>query len=415
MTTVRDVAEIRKNVQQVAEQAHALAVEREREGLPLGSLVDDLVATGIGAVRVPVRFGGADGTVADLAGLLVLVATAESNLAQVIRGHLGFVEFLLQREDDPVAESLLARAGAGEFFGPAASSPAAGTRPAREQTAHDPAHPVGQTLLDGVHLHDDGRGLRLSGVKYYSTGSLYADWINVLVPVEDSLAEVVIARDAPGVSVVDDWSGFGQRFTASGTVRFDAVEVPAGHVLPHDDPDLGDYLGAFYQFVHSATQAGIVDRAATDIAELVRGRGRSYPTAPTPEPRHDPQVLAVVGEIASRAFAARAAVDAVARSIDGYLSVRGPERRPALDRAILDSSAAQVHNSRLAGEAGWLIFDAASASALDVGKALDRHWRNARTVSSHNPSIYKARIIGDHAVNQASPRLQPTTPSGVAT
>jgi hypothetical protein len=38
-----------------------------------------------------------------------------------------------------------------------------------------------------------------------------------------------------------------------------------------------------------------------------------------------------------------------------------------------------------------------------VGKSLDRHWRNARTVSSHNPVIYKARIVGDWAINGTEP------------
>ena len=48
-------------------------------------------------------------------------------------------------------------------------------------------------------------------------------------------------------------------------------------------------------------------------------------------------------------------------------------------------------------------FNALSASATGVGKALDRHWRNARTVSSHNPLIYKARIIGDWEINGTEP------------
>ena len=34
---------------------------------------------------------------------------------------------------------------------------------------------------------------------------------------------------------------------------------------------------------------------------------------------------------------------------------------------------------------------------------LDRHWRNARTVASHNPVAFKARIVGDAVVNDAEP------------
>ncbi|MBF4588268.1 hypothetical protein [Curtobacterium sp. VKM Ac-2887] len=117
-----------------------------------------------------------------------------------------------------------------------------------------------------------------------------------------------------------------------------------GYVLPYDVSRLAEYLGAFYQFVHSATQAGILRRASADLAEVVRQRRRTYPLAADPDPRRDPQVLEVVGEVASAAFGALANVEAVAR-------------------------------------------------------ALDRHWRTARTVASHNPVVYKAHPIGDHAVN----------------
>ncbi|SHF69347.1 Acyl-CoA dehydrogenase [Jatrophihabitans endophyticus] len=407
------LTEVQAAVRAFAQRARTDAVAREREhgaGDPVvaevfAELVADLLATGIGRVRVPRRFGGAEGHVADLGALLVEVATADSNLAQIVRGHLGFVEFLLQRGDDPVTAELLTAAGRGEFFGPAASSPGA----AAAQRAGDgpPA------LTDGVWLHDEGAGLRLSGVKYYTTGSLFADWINVLVPDGDGFVEVVVRRHDPGVTVVDDWSGFGQRLTASGTARFDAVPVRADLVLPHTDPALPEFLGAFYQFVHSATQAGITRRAADDLAALVKGRRRSYPLAAAPEPRHDPQVLAVVGEVASRALTTRATVLALGAALDAYLAAVGESRDAALERAVVESAATQVVNSRLAGEAGWLLFDAGSAGALDTALALDRHWRNARTVSSHNPSIYKARLVGEYLVNGTLSSTRPAPPARV--
>lgn len=40
-----------------------------------------------------------------------------------------------------------------------------------------------------------------------------------------------IERGTPGLRIVDDWSGFGQRTTASGTVLLDNVPVDAGLVV----------------------------------------------------------------------------------------------------------------------------------------------------------------------------------------
>jgi hypothetical protein len=51
-------------------------------------------------------------------------------------------------------------------------------------------------------------------------------------------------------------------------------------------------------------------------------------------------------------------------------------------------------------------FDALAASATSTAKNLDRHWRNARTAGNHNPWVYKARLVGDQAVNGvALPRV----------
>ena len=38
-----------------------------------------------------------------------------------------------------------------------------------------------------------------------------------------------------------------------------------------------------------------------------------------------------------------------------------------------------------------------AASATLRPQGLDRFWRNARTLASHNPRIYKDRIVGDFA------------------
>jgi hypothetical protein len=50
-----------------------------------------------------------------------------------------------------------------------------------------------------------------------------------------------------------------------------------------------------------------------------------------------------------------------------------------------------------------LLFDALGSSATKRGLNLDRYWRNARTISSHNPRIYRDRIVGDFAVNGTAP------------
>ncbi|WP_433435039.1 acyl-CoA dehydrogenase family protein [Nonomuraea sp. CA-141351] len=372
-------------IRAVIESLHDGAAGRDRDReLPVDEL-QELVRAGIGALRVPEEHGGSGLPVSVLAEILIELAAADSNLAQILRGHLGLVELLRLWPAGAGRDRLLRSAAAGEFFGPAGA----------ERTGADL-----RTL--SARLDADGDALFLSGEKYYTTGSLFADRLNVLVPYRDGYASAVVPRNAPGVSVIDDWDGFGQRLTASGTATFERVPVDPELLFPHDDPAANDYVDAFYQFVHSATQAGIVQRLADDLSALVRERKRSYPLASTQTPSADPQVLALVGQVHSHAFAARAAVLSLAGGLGGWADAEARDRA-ALDRAVVQSAAAQVLNTRLAGEASWTFFDAASASAVKGSLNLDRHWRNARTISSHNPAIYKAALIGEYAVNGTLP------------
>jgi alkylation response protein AidB-like acyl-CoA dehydrogenase len=71
--------------------------------------------------------------------------------------------------------------------------------------------------------------------------------------------------------------------------------------------------------------------------------------------------------------------------------------------AELDAARAQVIAGEWVQRAAGELFNALGASDTRTGKALDRHWRNARTLSSHNPVIYKARNIGDWEINRHTP------------
>ena len=49
------------------------------------------------------------------------------------------------------------------------------------------------------------------------------------------------------------------------------------------------------------------------------------------------------------------------------------------------------------------IFGGASATARVHN--FDRHWRNLRTIFSHNPLLHKARVIGDYEINGVTTHL----------
>ncbi|BBN55436.1 hypothetical protein TRE132_35610 [Pseudomonas chlororaphis subsp. aurantiaca] len=156
-----------------------------------------------------------------------------------------------------------------------------------------------------------------------------------------------------------------------------------------------------------ATLAGIGRAAVRDVAHEVRNRKRIYSHGNAPRVSEDAQVQQVVGEISALVYAAEAsAVRAAEPAQQAYLARfagNDEAERAANVAAEIQSATAQVVVTELIQRATSELFNALGASDIRQGKALDRHWRNARTVSSHNPVIYKARIVGDWAINGSEP------------
>ena len=209
----------------------------------------------------------------------------------------------------------------------------------------------------------------------------------------------------PGIVQSDDWDGFGQRTTGSGTSRFIDAEVEAENII--DFATRFKYQTAFYQLVLLATLAGIGRAALRDVALQVRERKRIYSHGNAAHVSQDAQVQQVVGEIAALVYAAEAtalhAAQPAQRAYEARFGGDGALEHAANVAAEIQSAKAQVVVSQLIQRATSELFNALGASDVRQGKALDRHWRNARTVSSHNPLIYKARIVGDWLINGTEP------------
>ncbi len=135
---------------------------------------------------------------------------------------------------------------------------------------------------------------------------------------------------------------------------------------------------------------------------LLSTRTRTFSFAAAEKPTEDPQLLQVVGELSSRAFAAKAIVLAAAKELDEAIETadKGIISYKASHQASLRAAQAKVVVDKLALEASTLLFEVGGASATRKTAQLDRHWRNIRTISSHNPTVYKARAIGNYEVNE---------------
>ncbi|KAF1044117.1 MAG: Dibenzothiophene desulfurization enzyme C [Herbaspirillum frisingense] len=362
----------------------AIARETERR-LPFEE-VRQLKESGFTALRVPVEHGGAGVSLEEYFYLLIRLGEAESNLPQILRVNAGFTELLHERKDDADTRRWLKVIGGGQTFGAAASERTGATG-------------------NSVVLEKDGAGqLRLNGEKYYSTGTLYADWILARAHDHESDLNVIVPADAAGVERVDDWDGFGQRLTGSGTTRFHNVLVQPDQVLDRyhvSQPRRNTIITSFYQTFHLAALSGIARAVLHDAVEFTRPRTRTFGVPGNSSPRKNPLVHRVVGRLASLAWSAEQLTLSVARQQDALNAARRDGTATTEDYNALDIQTFEAQQIVIGQvlEATTLLFEVGGASATSQTRLLDRHWRNARTLASHNPAIQREAAIGNFHLN----------------
>lgn len=367
--------------------------EREQNRILAFDQINWLKETGFTRLRLPQEQGGFDATIPELFALLIELAEADANIPQALRVHFGFVEDLLVSNNPSLKQTWLPRIAQGAVIGSAWSE--GGKESLYQFSTHLSVNEQGQTVLNGQ--------------KFYTTGSLYADWIDVgITDLEGNSASILVPRHAKGVEVLDDWNGFGQVLTASGTTHFDNVVVDAAEVIP--DEVRFKYSAAFYQLVQLAIISGLARAATYEVSQEVLKRKRNYTHANANYVRHDPQVLQVVGQIRGAAYTTAAIIEknaeALQRAFDAALQQNESYEADQNAIAELEIAQSQTIITNLVLNASTIIFDALGASATDKNLALDRFWRNVRTLASHNPRIYKDRIVGDFSVNGTLPPYQ---------
>jgi alkylation response protein AidB-like acyl-CoA dehydrogenase len=365
------------------------ANERDRDRvLPFDAL--SLVRESkLGALRLPTEQGGGGASLVQLFETVISLAEVDPNVTHIIRNHFAFVEKALRATKGDPYRTWLPRVAEGTLIGGVFSE-------------------LGNVQAGaGKHettLKVDGSSYIVNGTKYYSTGALYADYVAINLATEDGApATAIVPANREGLHLDDDWDGIGQRLTGTGTTRLVDLRVQPDEVIFHASHagHLAPFQATFPQLYLTAIIAGILRAVTNDAKALLRRRGRNYYHATTEHPVQDPILHLLLGQIASTAYAAEAIVLNAAAALDEAAnSAAGGSADPALaEKASLRAAKAKIVVDDLALRAAAQIFDVGGASAAKASLQLDRHWRNIRTLASHNPDAYKARVIGDHELN----------------
>lgn len=361
------------------------AAERDRERLLPHAELELFSRSGLWGISVPKHLGGAGVSSVTLAKVIARISQADSSLGQIPQNHFYALEVLRLNGSVEQQQRLYAKVLAGQRFGNALAE--LGTKTALDRTT--------KLLRDGEHYRIEGR-------KFYATGALYAQRIPTLAVDDQGVGHLAfVSRHAPGLEIIDDWSGFGQRTTGSGSVVLQQVPVAAEDVVPFQASfERPTSLGPFAQLLHAAIDVGIARAAYEDTLSFVRSSSRPWIDAGVDKASDDPLTLKAIGRLAIHLHAAEALLERAGEFVDQAQTEPSVENVAAASIAVAEARAISTEVSLAASSK---LLELAGSRATLAEHNLDRHWRNARTHTLHDPVRWKYHAVGNYYLNDELP------------
>jgi SfnB family sulfur acquisition oxidoreductase len=367
------------------------AVRRDAERIAPIAEVEAFSNSGLWGMTVPTAYGGAAVTNVTLAEVISTISAADPSIGQIPQNHLYMIEALRLDGTEEQKRYFFDLALRGFRFGNAFSE--VGTKNVLDVQTRIVADPAGD-------------GFRITGKKFYSSGALLAHWIPVVALDEHEHVVVgFVERSDPGLTLIDDWTSFGQRTTCSGTTILDNAHVQAGHVVEHwlafERPTT---MGPVAQIIQAAVDTGIAVAALADTVTYLRQSSRPWIDSNVEKATDDPLTLFRLGEVQIRVHAAEAILLRAAQLLDAAQA--DPTTKSVADAAIAVAESKAVSEDAAIFAADRLHELAGTRSTLGA-YGLDRHWRNARTHTLHDPSRWKYHAIGNYLLNGTPPPRHP--------
>ena len=390
-------AHIIKSDEEAIQVAHQLAAvfakeaaqrDRNRQ-LPIKE-VETYSQSGLWAITVPKSYGGAEVSYQTLSEIIKIISAADPSLGQLPQNHFVIVEHLVLDATESQKKFFFDLVLKGARFGNAFSEK--GSRTVAEFA---------------TKIVADGEDYLVNGTKFFATGALLAHWIPIVTVNDAGLPYLALVKQGTlGLTVINDWSSFGQRTTASGTVVIDNVRVPAEHVVPifqaFARPTVG---GPVSQFIQAAVDAGIAIAAINETIKYVRESARPWIDAKDIQrASDDPYTIQQLGDLKLRLHAAEALLDRAAQKISLAAANSNEASVAAASIAVAE---AKVLTTEVALLATNKLFELSGTRSTLEEYNLDRHWRNARTHTLHDPVRWKFHAIGNYYLNETNPPRHP--------
>lgn len=381
---IKSDAEALEIAHALAEQFKSNAVQRDAQRILPFQEIEAYSQSGLWAITVPKQYGGAEVSSLTVAKIIALMSGVDGSIGQIPQNHFYALEVLRNTGTEQQKQKLYAEVLKGARFGNALAE--FKTKNAtQKQTAITPTE----------------HGFVVNGEKFYCTGSLFAHRIPTLVKDHENREFLAfIARESEGLELIDDWSGFGQRTTGSGTVKFNNVPVAAEDIIPFDTAfSQATLVGPFAQIMHAAIETGIARAAFEETLHRVR-QARPWIDSGVDQATADPLILFELGRIVADVRASEVLLKQAARSID---AAKPQPTAHNIAKASLDVAKVRAHSTETALKASSKLIELAGSRGSQREDGLDRFWRNARVHTLHDASRWKYYFIANHLLNGVLP------------
>ncbi|GAB7531913.1 acyl-CoA dehydrogenase family protein [Pseudomonas sp. 3A(2025)] len=343
-----------------------------------------LSQSGLTAIGVPKEFGGLGASVQTIVETVRLISVADGGVGQLLQIHNVMLRGIFTGYTEAVRDRLISDVLAGKRFGNALAEVGGKNKFA---------------LKTRVERREDGK-LVLNGSKFYSTGSYLAEWISLTAASDTGGAGVLLNRNTPGLTLVDDWEAFGQNNSVSGTVIFDNIELDEDYIARREGPMKRTGL-TFPQILHAAIDTGIASGALSAAVEYLQHNARPWVESNVERANEEPHIIKQIGEYAVALRAAESLLREAAQVFDRHNL--DPDNKELQDELILSVATARAHSDGASLKISSDIFSLLGASSTLSKWNLDRFWRNARVHTTHDPIRWRLHHVGNYYLNGIDP------------
>ncbi|MBD8495258.1 acyl-CoA dehydrogenase family protein [Pseudomonas syringae] len=397
MSTAHNNSSIEQQAQRLHSEAQAIATARE-VAVEIARLAADpannntlpwrqaelLSQSGLTAIGVPKVFGGLGASVQTIVETVRLISVADGGVGQLLQIHNVMLRGIFTGYTEAVRDRLIADVLAGKRFGNALAEVGGKNK---------------FSLKTRVERREDGK-LVLNGSKFYSTGSYLAEWISLTAASDTGGAGVLLNRNTPGLTLVDDWEAFGQNNSVSGTVIFDNIKLDEDYIARREGPMKRTGL-TFPQILHAAIDTGIASGALSAAVDYLKHHARPWVESNVERANEEPHIIKQIGEYAVALRAAESLLREAAQVFDRHNL--DPDNKELQDELILSVATARAHSDGASLKISSDIFSLLGASSTLSKWNLDRFWRNARVHTTHDPIRWRLHHVGNYYLNGIDP------------